>query len=232
MRSDRRKMQRLKAWQATGCAALVCVAVGACGGKPEPDLSDMTATTSTVPATTATTTSTTGSGGGEGQAPPRSQQKPHGPAESGAADPRVTAAEREAAATVRRYVAALDDRDGGAVCALLAPGAAGELDPPVHRGNLCTSIGASIGYRDPRGLPVWQRAEVARIRSVAVDGDTAKVVATTVTRFADRGERSVEDDIVYLVRAGDHWLVAKPSSTLYRSIGVADVPPSVLAPPR
>ena len=195
----------------------------------------MTATTSTVPATTRQPTSTTssGSGGGEGQAPPRSQRKPHGPAESGAADPRVTAAEREAAATVRRYVAALDDRDGGAGVRPARPGAAGELDPPVPRGGLCASIGASIGYRDPRGLPVWQPAEVdanplgrgrrGHREGGRHHGDHGSPTATS---------GSVEDDIVYLVRAGDHWLVAKPSSTLYRSIGVADVPPSVLAPPR
>lgn len=226
-------MQRPRAWQATVCAALACVALAACGEKSEPEVSDPPSTTATVPATTTTATSPGHADrAGQGQAPPRSQGKPHGPAESGAADPRLTAAEREAEATVRRYVGAIDDRDGRAVCAVLAPGAAAELDPPVRRGDVCASIGASIGYRDPRGLPVWQRAEVAGIRSVEVDGATAKVVATTVTRFADRGERSVEDDIVYLVRSGERWLVTKPSSTLYRSIGVADVPPSVLAPPR
>ena len=42
----------------------------------------------------------------------------------------------------------------------------------------------------------------------------------------------MEDDIVYLARVGERWLVAKPSATLYRAVGVADVPPSVLAPPR
>ena len=36
---------------------------------------------------------------------------------------------------------------------------------------------------------------------------------------------------MYLTRSGEAWLVAKPSSTLYRSVGIADVPPSVLAPP-
>jgi hypothetical protein len=66
---------------------------------------------------------------------------------------------------------------------------------------------------------------------VEVQGDEAKVVATTVTEFSDRDEPSIEDDVVYLVRSGDDWLIAKPSSTLYRSVGVADVPPSVLAPP-
>ena len=57
------------------------------------------------------------------------------------------------------------------------------------------------------------------------------MVATVVTTFADRDERSVEDDVVYLVRAGGRWLVAKPSTTLYRAVGIADVPPSVISPP-
>jgi hypothetical protein len=56
-------------------------------------------------------------------------------------------------------------------------------------------------------------------------------VVTTVTRFADREEPSIEDDVVYLTRSGDDWLIAKPSSTLYRAVGIAEVPPSVLAPP-
>ena len=39
--------------------------------------------------------------------------------------------------------------------------------------------------------------------SASVDGDAARVVATVVTEFADRDEPSIEDDIVYLARAGD-----------------------------
>ena len=67
------------------------------------------------------------------------------------------------------------------------------------------------------------------MRTVEIDAARAKMLATVVTRFADRDEVSVEDDIVYLAGLGDGWRVAKPSSTLYRAIGVADVPPSVLA---
>jgi len=133
---------------------------------------------------------------------------------------------------VRRYVAALDDRDGRRVCALLAPGALAEVRLPVDRGDRCGSLSATIGYRDPRGLPVWEHAEVTGIRSVELQDSDARVVATTVTTFADRDERSIEDDVVYLVRSGEAWLVAQPSATLYRSVGIADVPPSVLSPPR
>jgi hypothetical protein len=152
------------------------------------------------------------------------------PAEEDAA-PRLSADERAVARTVHDYVAAIDDRDGDALCALLVPGAIDEVELPRDRGSCAASLAASIGYRDPRGLPVWKTARVADLRSVEVTGDSTKVIVTTVTRFADRAEVSVEDDVVYLQRSGEDWLIAKPSSTLYRAVGVADVPPSVLSPP-
>ena len=188
--------------------------------------------TTTVSISPTTTTGPVDRGPGRGEASDGAARKPHGPAESGAADPRLTAIERSAGTAVRRYVAALDARDAGRICAIVAPGSLAGLQTPVERGDPCASVAASIGYRDPRGLPVWERARVTGIRSITVDGARAQVVATIVTDFADRDEPSVEDDVVYLVRSGDRWLVAKPSSTLYRSIGIADVPPSVLAPPR
>jgi hypothetical protein len=223
-------MQLPGTWQAVIVfAALAGAALAGCGEKDEPDLATVTVTT--APATTTATAPATAEAGGEGEVSGQTATKPHGPAESGAADPRVTGAERAAAATVREYVAALDARDGRRVCALLAPGALDEVRLPVHRGDPCTSLGASIGYRDPRGLPVWEHGEVVRIGSVQLDGPRARVVVTTATTFADRDETSVEDDVVYLTRSGEAWLVAQPSSTLYRSVGIADVPPSVLAPP-
>jgi hypothetical protein len=145
--------------------------------------------------------------------------------------PRLSPDERAAARAVRDYVRGLDDRDGQAVCALLAPGAIDEVELPEKRGSCAASLEASIGYRDPRGLPVWETARAAELPSIEVSGDAAKVVLTTVTQFADREEPSIEDDVVYLVRSASGWLIAKPSSTLYRAVGIAEVPPSVLAPP-
>jgi hypothetical protein len=174
--------------------------------------------------------SASGPSGGEPAPPP--EGKPSGPAESGSRDPRQTARERAAAHTVRELVAALDAGAGARVCGLLAPGAIGDVKLPRERGSCAASLSASIGYRDPRGLPVWKGAKLTAIRSIEIDGERAKVVATTATTFADRDELSVEDDVVYLVRRGGRWLVAKPSSTLYRAVGIADVPPSVLSPPR
>jgi hypothetical protein len=139
--------------------------------------------------------------------------------------------ERRVARVVRAYVAALDARDGERACALFVPGALSEVRFPRDRGTCASSLSASIGYRDPRGFPVYRSARIARIPAVTIDGTTARVTATTVTRFADNREPSVEDDLVYLRKQGAPWLIAKPSATLYRAIGVGNIPPRVLAPP-
>lgn len=209
--------------------ASIALALGACGDEetippltaPEPEAG------SEEPATTAPDD---GPSAGEDPVPKPPEDKPSGPAESGAGDPRVTELEREAERTVRAYVAALDARDGERACELIAPGALDELELPRPRAGCAAALEASIGYRDPRGLPVWEGAQLAQLASLELDGDTAKVVATVVTRFADRDEPSVEDDIVYLIRDNGDWVIAKPSATLYRAIG-AEAPPALLAPP-
>jgi hypothetical protein len=145
---------------------------------------------------------------------------------------RLDAMQRQVAAVVRRYVDALDARRGEAVCSLFVPGALDEVPLPREHGDCGASLTASIGYRDPRGFPVYAGSRVARIASVSISGSTARTVATTVTRFAGNREPSIEDDVVYLERHGGRWLIAKPSATFYRAIGTGDIPPSVLAPPR
>ena len=202
-------------------AALAALAVAGCG-----DDESQTAPTVTValPSTTSSTATSTTT-----DAPPV-KDAPPGPAETPAGDPRVNQLEREADRTVSNYVQGLDARDGAAVCDLLAPGAIEQVKLPEERGDCAASLAASIGYRDPRGLPVWEGATVPNLRVSKLDDGSATVVATVVSHFADR-EDSVEDDVVYLTRDGDRWLVAKPSSTLYRAVGIADIPPSVLSPP-
>ena len=69
---------------------------------------------------------------------------------------------------------------------------------PAIAGAVPGSLSASIGYRDPRGFPVYERSRIARIPAVAIDGPIARVTATTVTRFAGNREPSVEDDLIYL----------------------------------
>lgn len=135
------------------------------------------------------------------------------------------------ARAVRAYVAALDRGDGAQACRLLAPGALSGMRVPRRRPGCDRSVTASIGYRDPRGFPVFAGARVARIRAVAIDGAEARVTATTVTRFADDREPSVEDDVIYLQRRRGRWLIEKPGVIFYRAIGVGDIPPRALAPP-
>jgi hypothetical protein len=144
---------------------------------------------------------------------------------------RLDPAQRRVARVVRAYVAALDSHDGARACRLFAPGALSEVSFPRDRSRCASSLSASIGYRDPRGYPVYSASRIARVTRVAIDGPDARVTATTVTRFADQREPSVEDDVIYLRRADGRWLIAKPSVALYRAIGVGVIPPQALAPP-
>jgi hypothetical protein len=139
--------------------------------------------------------------------------------------------EEDVSRVARSYVEAIDDRDGGEVCALLAPGAIQGFDLPRERGGCAASLRASIGYRDPRGFPVFDRARVQSIQDVAVAAGEARVTATVVTEFADREQPSIEEDLIYLVQLDDQWLIAKPSSTLYRAVGKPKVPARAIAPP-
>jgi hypothetical protein len=207
------------------CAVTAAIALGVAGCGDDDD--DGTTTTSPTRPSSAETPTDDQSPGDEHVSEPDEQ----GGADSRPSEPRLSPDERAVARAVRSYVGALDERDGAAACALLVPGAIDEVKLPEERGDCAPSLEASIGYRDPRGLPVWKSARVVALPSLEVDGDQAKVVATTVTQFADRDEPSIEDDVVYLERSGEEWLIAKASSTLYRAVGVAEVPPSVLAPP-
>ena len=120
------------------------------------------------------------------------------PAEPADPEKRETAAGAEDA--YRAYVDAINERDGEALCSLLAPDAVRGLRPPVDRGSCARSLTASIGYEDPRGFPVWERTVLNGIESVSVGDDpgTVRLTAATLTEFADRAEPSVESDIAYL----------------------------------
>jgi hypothetical protein len=132
--------------------------------------------------------------------------------------------------TVRSYVDALDRHDARLVCELLEPGLRlSEL--PVRRGGCARSLAASIGHRRPGGTPAWKRTTLAEIRAVSVEGVGARVTATVVHRFADRKYTSVEDDVIYLRPAGERWLLAKPSGTLYRAVGYPEPPIRAFTPP-
>lgn len=206
----------------TGSIALGALAAAAilagCGEKSEPEATEPTV-------------------------PPASDQQPAGEGDSGqgaeASGP--TPAERRAARlkadrraverTVNRYIEALDARDGARVCAVLEPGALDGFKLPRQRSSCAASLDASIGYRDPRGIPAFEGVHLSQVAAIRVGRNSARATTAIVTNFADRTEPSIEDDIIYLRRAdGGDWLIAKPSSALYRAIG-AEPGPEVIVPP-
>ena len=125
----------------------------------------------------------------------------------------------------------LSERDGAAVCGAFVPGALDSIDFPREGLGCADRVQRSLGYRDPRGLPVWRDSRLGGAISAQVDGAAARVTVTVITTYAGDREPSVEDDLVYLARAGDGWLIVKPSATIYRAIGVAELPPGVISPP-
>jgi hypothetical protein len=161
---------------------------------------------------------------------PPTEDDPAGATPGPSGPPPEGGEEAAAAAAARGYVQSLDRRSGAAVCRAFAPGVLEELDFPAERGSCPATVEASLGS-SKRGMPAWKHSEMTDDVSAEVSGADAKVVATVFTTYADVREPTVEDDIVYLTRDGDHWLVAKPSLTLYRAIGDADPPASALAPP-
>jgi len=220
---------------APALVAILALGVGACGGgEPQATTRSSTATTQ-AGAERPPSERPQGGGGSRGKhrGPPGDESTRAavraGVSQTKAA--RLDANQRRVAVAVRRYVDGLDARNGEAVCSLFVPGALDGVRLPRERGHCGASLTASIGYRDPRGFPVYAGSRVARIASVKIAGSNARTVATTVTRFTGNREPSIEDDVVYLERRGARWLIAKPSATFYRAIGTGDIPPSVLAPP-
>jgi hypothetical protein len=168
-------------------------------------------------------------GPGDDSALPPEEDDPQG-AEPGPSGPAPESAEEQAAATAARgYVQALDRRSGGAVCRALAPGVLDRIRFPAPRSSCPASVEASLGF-ERRGFPVWEHSRMTGDLSAEVTGDSARIVATVFTVYADVPEPTIEDDIIYLERDGGRWLVTKPSLTLYRAIGDADPPPSALSP--
>ncbi len=128
-------------------------------------------------------------------------------------------------------MAAIDRREAREVCDAFVTGGLGVLDLPAERPTCPASMNASLGFESRGGLPVWASSEMTKDVSAQIDGDSARVVATVFTKYADVREPTIEDDIIYLSRVTDRWLVVKPSATLYRAVGIADVPLEALEPP-
>ncbi|MDQ3729247.1 MAG: hypothetical protein M3355_06615, partial [Actinomycetota bacterium] len=155
---------------------------------------------------------------------PPTENDPEG-LEPGPSGPAPESTDEIAAAdAARAYVEAIDARNGRDVCNAFEPGAEGpdeRLALPEEHGSCDAAFDASFGFEGKDGQPVWASSEMTQDVSVQIDGDFARVVATVFTKYADVREPTIEDDIIYLSRATDRWLVIQPSATLYRAVGIA-----------
>ena len=203
--------------RAFAAAALVAAALGVagCGG----DSDDENASSAPSPV----------------EDPSAVEAAPEAPAQTTAnsGEPGSLPAEDKAAvsATVRAYVDALNAGSGEAVCALLAPGAVKVEELPKRKGGCAASLDASIGSRPRGGAPAWKRTTIAELKAVSVGDDTARVTATVTHDFSDRSYTSIEEDVIYLRRSGESWLIAKPSGSFYRAVGYPEPPLRALTPP-
>ncbi|HKH42839.1 MAG TPA: hypothetical protein VKA41_13410 [Solirubrobacterales bacterium] len=220
---------------------LLTLALAGCGGDSddgETAAETPSATTSTEPADEITGRLPSGAveprdhteAGGLG--PAATEASPEAPAEGPGSTGELSGEERSAAvAAVSDYIRALDRHDAVRVCALIVPGA---LDPgqlPRRRGGCRSSLRASIGTRPRGGAPAWRKTTLVEVKPEELDDTRARVTATVTHHFSDRKYVSVEDDVIYLQRVGGHWLLAKPSGTLYRAVGYPEPPLSALTPP-
>jgi hypothetical protein len=227
--------------KAIACGALLCAAlsVAACGGDDD-DEPATTPTTTAAEAPTETNPPEEPNGGSEpaDDEPPEGEPPEEEPEESDdgqpAPEPSGPSAEvrqqRAVMRVVRAYVEGLVDHDGARVCSLFAPGALDSLELPVERGDCASSLSASIGYRDPRGIP-WRDTRIQEFVEVSVTPPEARATVSVFTRFAGDREPSIEDDLIYLERSGEEWLIVKPSTTIYRAIGTAEIPLDAIRPP-
>jgi hypothetical protein len=223
--------------------AATALAVGGCGGSGGGDHATTSASTATAAGSTGAEATV------EGKLPPgavgpvdTAEQAAEGPAateaspEASAEGPSSTGdlpdADRSAVTSVvRDYIGALDGHDAAKVCTLIAPGGLPLADLPSRPSGCRPSLAASIGSRPTGGGPAWLRTRLVEVKAEALGGGRARVTATVTHRFSDRKYVSVEDDVIYLERVGDRWLLAKPSATLYRAVGYAQPPLRAFAPP-
>jgi hypothetical protein len=214
-------------------AVAAMLALGGCGDSGD----DAGSTTAGPPAVTApeqpkdappsesVATQDPESGGAAGEASPEASATGPETGELSEGD------EEAVSAAIGAYVGALNRRDSAAVCSHFAPGAVPLRDLPRRRGGCIGSVGASLGSRPPRGGPVWRRTRVVEVTAVSVEGGGARATATVIHRFRDRKQPSIEEDVIYLTRVGDRWLLEKPSATFYRAVGYGDPPLRALSPP-
>jgi hypothetical protein len=162
------------------------------------------------------------------EAPPKTHSKGEAPEQIGDLSSGDQAAVETA---VHRYIGALDRHDGAAVCAAFEPGALHLAELPVRQGSCAPSLDASIGTRPKSGAPAWRRTVIRSLTDVSVGPKRARVTATVTHDFSDRNYVSLEEDVIYLDRLADRWLLAKPSGSFYRAVGYPEPPLRALTPP-
>ena len=227
-------------------ALLVTLSVAACGGSSTPE----SGTSAERSSSGAATRSDEVPGAPISGKLPRGAAGPVETAKQAAEGPAATEASPESAAegpspsgelpssdrsavtvAVDKYIAALDGRDAGRVCALIEPGSLDLGDLPERRGGCRSSLRASLGVRPARGGPAWRRTALVQAQVERLADDRARVRATVTHHFSDRKYVSVEDDVIYVQRVGGSWLLAKPSATFYRAVGYAQPPLRAFTPP-
>jgi hypothetical protein len=212
--------------KAGAIAIAAALALGGCGGSGGGDRSTAAATTEPAETTSpqekvtgklppgAVGPTDTAEEAAEG--PAATEASPEAPANGPASTGDLEGADRTAAeATVRSYVTALDERNAARVCTLIVRG----------------GCGAKIGSRPAGGGPAWKRTAIVEMKPEALGDERARVTTTVTHQFSDRKYVSVEDDVIYLERAGGRWLLAQPSATFYRAVGYAEPPLRAFAPP-
>jgi ketosteroid isomerase-like protein len=134
-------------------------------------------------------------------------------------------------AAVSDYIRSLDRHDARRVCSLFAPGTVDLSLLPKQRDGCVPSLRESIGTPPSGGAPAWRRTTLVEVKPEDLGDGRARVSATVTHHFSDRRYVSVEDDVVYLEKAGGRWLIVKPSATLYRAVGYESPPLGAFTPP-
>jgi hypothetical protein len=166
------------------------------------------------------------------EGPAATEANPEAPAIGPESEGELSGGDRSAAvATVDDYIRALNRHDAAGVCSLLAPGTLQQVRLPKRRGGCVSSLRASIGTPPRGGGPAWRKTTLVETKTEDIGDGRARISATVTHHFSDRKYVSVEDDVVYLQRSGDRWLLAKPSATLYRAVGYAEPPLGAFTPP-
>jgi hypothetical protein len=118
------------------------------------------------------------------------------------------------------YLVAVGRRDAAGACSVLAPEAGAWPD----RAGCEADLRVALGEPDATGKAV--RGVTVRVAQPAEDrGAYASVLVQLTVDYEGGGSvgQALFDDVVWLVRRGDGWLVAKPSLAHLQAVGALEV---------